>query len=134
MIPDERVQDDLSLEQAEGDVWDAPPADATRLVRTVHDVRRKPLGTLTPEDLRLLIAQQVGIDVVIPRVLTMLEQEPLLEGDYYPGDVLVAVLKVPPTYWSANPAQLARIQRIIESVSDNTDLKADIDTFRSQHH
>ncbi|HEY3482955.1 MAG TPA: hypothetical protein VGL02_29085 [Streptomyces sp.] len=50
-----------SLEQLENQSWEAPPAGATRLVETVHRLRRKPIA----------------------------------EGDYYPGDLLVAVLKVP---------------------------------------
>jgi hypothetical protein len=55
-----------------------------------------------------LVAQKVGLEVLVPQTLTRLEQEPLLEGDYYPGDVLVAVLRVPPSYWAANPAQRRR--------------------------
>ena len=121
--------DDLSVEQIEDNAWGDPPAGATRLVESVHRLRRKPLRDLEPEDLRVLIAQQVGLDVLMPRVLARLEQEPLMEGDFYPGDVLAAVLKVPATYWSVNPAQRAALERIIGTV-DDPDLEADIDAFR----
>jgi hypothetical protein len=121
--------DNRSLEQIEGDVWGDPPADATRLMKTVHELRRKPVGELSPEDLRVLIGQRVGVDVLVPLALSRLAQDPLLEGDYYPGDVLVSVLKVPTDYWSTHPQQLADVERVIESV-DEPDLKADIDAFR----
>jgi hypothetical protein len=119
-----------SLEQIEGDAWGDPPADATKLMTTVHELRRKPVDTLSPEDLRVLIGQKVGLDALVPLALSRLERDPLLEGDYYPGDVLVSVLKVPEDYWSAHPQQLLDVKRVIGSV-DNPDLKADIDDF---HH
>lgn len=73
----------------------------------------------------------MGLEVLVPQTLTRLEQEPLLEGDYYPGDVLVAVLRVPPSYWAANPTQLTRIERVIASIDHpDTDLDADIKAFR----
>lgn len=130
-MPDEQVDEDRSIEQIEDDPWGPAPSDATRLVATVHELRRKPLRSLDAEDLRMLVSQQVGLDAVVPRALTLLEQEPLLEGDFYPGDVLVAVLKVPLSYWRAHPAELAKLERILGSV-DSPDLKTDIDAFRAR--
>jgi hypothetical protein len=124
--------DDLSVEQIEDNAWGNPPPGATRLVETVHNLRRKPLRDLEPEDLRVLIAQHVGLDPLVPRALTQLEADPLLEGDYYPGDVLVAVLKVPPAYWSAHPDQRVRLEHVIASVPNpDADLRSDIDKFRT---
>lgn len=121
----------LSLQEIEGDDWGDPPAGATRLVRTVHQLRRTPLGELDAEDLRLLISQKIGLDVLVPRTLTLLERNPLLEGDFYPGDVLAATLRIPSSYWSANPGQLTRIKHVIASL-DSTDLEPDIAVFRKQ--
>ncbi|HEX6501360.1 MAG TPA: contact-dependent growth inhibition system immunity protein [Micromonosporaceae bacterium] len=130
---DEQPADDLSVEQIEGDSWGAPPPGSTALVSRVYELRRKPVGTLTAEDLRVLIAQQVGLDVVVPRALRRLREDPLLEGDYYPGDVLVAVLKVPAEYWAARGGQLAELEAVIAAV-DNPDreLARDIDEFRKR--
>ncbi|GAB3872417.1 contact-dependent growth inhibition system immunity protein [Kibdelosporangium lantanae] len=122
--------DDLSVEQIEDNPWGEPPPGSTRLVESVHRLRRRPVRDLEPEDLRVLISQQVGLDPLVPRVLTQLEVDPLLEGDFYPGDVLVAVLKVPAAYWSAHPDQRTRLERVIASV-DEPDLKADIETFHA---
>lgn len=127
------ADDDSSLEQIEGDVWGDPPAGATDLVATVHRLRRKPVGALTAEDLRMLIAQRVGIDVLVPRALVRLERDPLLEGDFYPGDVLVATLKTPVDYWAAHVDQLARLDAVTASVTEpDSDLAADIDGFRQR--
>jgi hypothetical protein len=131
-MPDGQTNNDLSLEQIENDTWGDPPANATTLMATVHQLRRQPIGALNPENLRVLIAQHVGLDVLVPRALTLLEYDPLLEGDYYPGDVLVAVLRVPRSYWSADPTQLTMVRNIITSIDKSDvdpDLMADIDTF-----
>ena len=60
---------DLSLEQVEHHVWGDAPADATHLMATVHRLRRKLIKHLTAADLRTLIAQRVGLAVLVPRML-----------------------------------------------------------------
>ena len=56
---------DLSLEQIEKDYWGDPPVDATRLIETVHRLRRKPIGLLDAEDVRVLLGQRVGVEVLV---------------------------------------------------------------------
>jgi hypothetical protein len=46
------------------------------------ELRRKPVGDLTPEDLGMLIGQQVGVDVLLHRTLKLLKYNPLPEGDF----------------------------------------------------
>lgn len=123
---------DLSLQEIEADDWGDPPTDATTLVATVLRLRRVPVGALDAEGVRLLVAQQVGLDALVPRALTWLEADPLLEGDYYPGDVLVAVLRAPADYWVRVPAQRARLERILAELSDpDAELEKDIAAFRN---
>ena len=122
-----------SLEQIEGDFWGDPPADATRLIATVHELRRRPIDKLGIEDLRVLIAQQEGLDVLLPLALDRLEQDPLAEGDFYPGDLLVAVMRVPPAYWQAHPTEATRLRGIVAAVDlDELDpeTRADVEAFR----
>jgi hypothetical protein len=123
----ERARDELSLEQIEGRPWGQPPADATSLMMRVYAARRKPLGALSAEDLRILLAQRQGIEVLVPRVLAQLERDPLLGGDYYPGDVMAAVLKVPQPYWATHPEQLARLERVITALDSIADPDARLD-------
>jgi hypothetical protein len=85
-------------------------------VRTVHELRRKPIGQLDVEDLRILLGQDVGTEVLLPYALTVLERNPFAEGDYYPGDLLSAVLTLPLEHWQANPVYSERIGRIVSTV------------------
>lgn len=129
----EQVDDGLSVEQIERDSWGPPPQGATRLVATVHELRRKALRALSPEDLRLLVGQQVGLSLLVPRALAVLERDPLTEGDLYPGDVLASVLRVPTSYWRAHPEHLTRLERVLDAVdARGAGLTADVDGFRAR--
>ncbi|MFJ9783386.1 contact-dependent growth inhibition system immunity protein [Amycolatopsis sp. NPDC101161] len=124
----------LSLEQLEGQAWGGPPADATRLVRTAHELRRKPVGDLSAEDLRLLLLQRVSIELLVPLALDLLERDPLAEGDCYPGDLLVALLKVPPAHWRRHPGELRRASSVVERLDNQPgtpeSVQRQIDVFR----
>ncbi|WP_308196589.1 contact-dependent growth inhibition system immunity protein [Amycolatopsis sp. Poz14] len=117
--------------------WGAPPADATRLIETVHRLRRKPIALLTAEDLRLLLGQDVGVPILLPHALAMLEHDPLCEGDLYPGDLLAATLRIPPSHWHARPDHLERLERVIAALDTTAEdfdflLRKPIAKFREQ--
>ncbi|TXS40069.1 hypothetical protein EAO72_16980 [Streptomyces sp. or43] len=90
-----------SLQELESARWPASPADATYVVATVHALRSKPVGTLTVEDLRLLIGQDVGLPVLLTLAVEVLRDNPLAAGDMDEGDLLRAVLTRNPAVWSA---------------------------------
>lgn len=46
-----------------------------------------------------MIGQQISLRYLIPRAITILEANPLAEGDMYPSDLLSAVLHTDKTYW-----------------------------------
>ena len=124
----------LSLEEIEKDTWGDPPTDATRLIETVYALRRRPVGTLDTEDLRVLIAQKVGLETLVPLALHRLEQDPMAEGDFYPGDLLVAALHIPAGHWKAHPQQHARLRSVVERLDPadvDDDLQGDIAAFRA---
>ncbi|MCX4231305.1 MULTISPECIES: contact-dependent growth inhibition system immunity protein [Streptomyces] len=66
-----------SLEEIERDRWPAPPQDATRLVATAHALRRRPIGELAVEDMRLLIGQDIGLPCLLPLALEVLRGDPM---------------------------------------------------------
>jgi hypothetical protein len=124
-----------SLEEAEGVAWGDATSDATRLVATVHDLRRKPLGMLDVEDLRVMLGQQIGVPFLVPLALDALEQDPLAEGDFYPGDLLNTVLRrVPAEYWGAHPDEASRLRAVAAAIDldevDDDDLRAAIPAFQ----
>jgi CDI immunity proteins len=124
-----------SLEEIEGNAWGDAPADATKLIATVHELRRKPIGSLDVEELRVLLGQREGVRVLVPQALDILERDPLAEGDYYPGDLLNAVLnRVPADYWAAHPSESSRLRALVDAIDlgevDDDELRADIAAFR----
>ncbi|XVU25068.1 contact-dependent growth inhibition system immunity protein [Actinoplanes sp. CA-054009] len=105
-----------SLEEIEGKAWGEPPADASRLVATVYALRRRPVGALGVEGLRVLIGQKEGLETLVPLALDELERNPLAEGDFYPGDLLAAVVRAPHGYWERHADQAGRLRAVAEAV------------------
>ena len=62
----------------------------------------------------MLIGQDVGTKHLVPLAIGFLEVEPLVEGDYYPGDLLLSLFRLPRVYWSANPDAFKRLLSVAE--------------------
>ncbi|MGW7264466.1 contact-dependent growth inhibition system immunity protein [Streptomyces sp. NPDC054842] len=118
------------LPRSEGDRWPDPTGDATRLIRTAHALRRKPVGELTVEDMRLLIGQNEGLPHLLPLALEVLRRDPLAEGHMYEGDLLSAVLTRSPEVWSRSPELGSELRRIVSGLSDPAPkLKREVERF-----
>ncbi|MFJ4467761.1 contact-dependent growth inhibition system immunity protein [Streptomyces sp. NPDC089424] len=109
---------DRSLEELERDHWPAPPADASRLAATVHALRRRPIGELTVEDMRLLIGQDIGLPHLLPLALEVLRDNPMAEGDLYEGDLLSAVLTRNPAVWTESSGLGRELRAIVSELTD----------------
>ena len=101
-----------SLEELEGDYWD-DPGEATSLVRRCHNLRKVPIGQLRASDLRLLIGQQIGLLRLVPLALDHLQRDLLMEADYYPGDMLGALLRLPPAFWERQSQMRAQLVELL---------------------
>lgn len=115
------ARDDSTVEEVEQSKWPEPATDATRLEKTVHRLRRKPLGRLSVEDLRVLLGQQVGLDVILERAFAHLEHDPYVSGDCYPGDLLVSVSRISVEYWRDHPDAARRARDLARRVRDVDD-------------
>ena len=84
-----------TLEELEGNVWPDPaPNQATSLVLKCHRLRRKDIASFTPEDVRVLIGQGIGLPHLTPLALAVLEREPLEAGTMgFPGALLLALIR-----------------------------------------
>jgi hypothetical protein len=102
-----------TLTQLEGS-WAEPPAGSSTLVTTCHALRNKPLQDLTTEDLRIMIGQNLGLKFLVPLALQSLQDDPLAEGDFYPGDLLKQVLTIEPEFWKTNADLRGRAAQIGE--------------------
>lgn len=103
-----------SLEQLENNFWPDESKYLTGLVEKCHLFRKKSVSSLTIEELRLLIGQNIGLTYLIPIALNTLEQNPFVEGDFYPGDLLNSVLKSDINYWKENAASRNIMLSIID--------------------
>ena len=100
-----------SLQVLEGHDWGEPDYDSG-LVQECHRLRRVPLREFTVENLRIMIGQNIGLEFLIPLALERLRDDPLAEGDCYPGDLLVNVLGAEATFWKEH-ADLLDVAREI---------------------
>lgn len=102
-----------SIEELEGHESGEPTFDSY-LVTTIHRLRRKPIGQFTTEDLRIMIGQAVGLSYLIPIALEKLTVDPLAQGDFYPGDLLLAVLRIDGSFWPARSAMCKTLSSVTE--------------------
>ena len=103
--------------------WGRPTYDS-HLVRTCHSLRHKPIGSFSVEDLRIMIGQQFSLAVLIPLALERLKQDPLVAGDYYPGDLLQNVLRVDPSFWHKHPVERQSAQDVARRALSAIDERA----------
>lgn len=123
---DERAQ---TLEQLEGEDWGEPEYNSY-LVRTIHALRRKPIGEFTVEDLRIALGQKVGMTFLTSLALDRLETDPFAEGHLYPGDLLVSVMGLPHEYWMTHPTEADRMASIADRVASELADREEIDDIK----
>jgi len=121
-----------SLEQLEGEPWGDPPADATSLVRTVYEWRRRPIGTLEPHELARLIGQDVGLPWLLPLGVEILRDEVAGQatGGFFDGDLLYAVLSRNPQVWTARPELARALKGVVSMLTEPSRyVRQEIETF-----
>jgi contact-dependent growth inhibition (CDI) system CdiI-like immunity protein len=111
-MPRQPPDETKNLDELEGTEW-GPPAWDSYLVTTCHRLRKKPIGQLTVEDLRILIGQKIGLRFLVPLALEVLEREPLVAGDFYEGDLLSATLSAGRDFWTREWDWAERLRRIV---------------------
>ena len=104
-----------TLEVLESDVW-AEPEFKSHLVTTCHKLRKTPLKNLTAENLRMLIGQEIGLFYIIPLALDILENQLLVSGDMYEGDLLLSLSGVSKQFWDSNTDLKGRAFDLIQSI------------------
>ncbi|NWF25432.1 hypothetical protein HW130_04000 [Streptomyces sp. PKU-EA00015] len=109
---------DRTLDELDPPRWTPPAADATHLVRKVHELRRVRLGDLGPADLRTLVSQQVALPYVLPLAVRLLLDEPLIDAYFYEGDLLLAAVNAPASAWALLPDLDARLRTVITTLPE----------------
>ncbi len=79
----------------------SPPEGAKSSVSTgCEALFQKPIADLSIEDIRLLLSQDIGIRFLIPLAIEHLRNNAFAQCAYYPGDLLSAVMRIPPEFWA----------------------------------
>jgi hypothetical protein len=123
----------FSIQDLEASDWGEPEADATEMVRRCYTLRRKPLQDLAPNEVGLAVRQKIGIPYILDFAVGIVRDEPLLEGDHYPGDILSALLQVADEDWSLRPGLKQDLQPILQRAIAEFAMRPDYDweAFRS---
>jgi hypothetical protein len=107
-----------SLNELEAVDWGSAAEGATPLVAKVHAYRRKPIGELTDEELRLLVGQNEGLLWLVPMAIERLESDPCASGDLYAGALRASVDRVQADYWTHHPDLADRLTAVPACAED----------------
>ena len=124
-----------SLEELEDDRWPDPPEETTSLVRAIHELRRRPIGTLESHELARLIAQKEGVPLLLPLAVRILSESvrAQAEGEYFFDDeLLYATVIVDPEVWRDMPEVARELKAAVVTLKDlSAYLKSDVERFIS---
>lgn len=109
---------DKSLEQLENNFWPDAASDYT-LVNKCAAYRKIPLNNLSIEQLRTLVSQNIGLEFIIPVSVEKLTTDILGGGEYYPGDLLNALISIDKSYWKTNKDLLSKLTAFINNNIDH---------------
>ncbi|WP_405873968.1 contact-dependent growth inhibition system immunity protein [Streptomyces sp. NBC_00005] len=127
--PVDRTQ---SLEQLERQRWPDPAEDTTPMVKNVHELRRRPIGTLEPHELARLIGQDVGLPLLLPLAVEILRDTAPNQavGGWYDDDLLYAVVTRGPQVWAEAPDLARNLKETAAMLSDlSRYVKQEVDDF-----
>jgi hypothetical protein len=119
------VRNKESLEELEKDVWPPPDESATGLIKRAHILRKKSINDFTHADYRFMITQQMGTTYFLPNALKILVDEPFIESEYYPGDLLASVLNVQNDLLDANQNTASALAMMLNETRSEWDRMCD---------
>jgi hypothetical protein len=92
------------------------PTYHSSLVIECHRLRKVPLKEFTTGNLRIMIGQKISLEYLLPLALEELGKDPFARGDFYRGDLLENVLKVPDEFWKRHPHLYWNLTEIIGEI------------------
>jgi hypothetical protein len=123
-----------SLDELDPPAW-KDSGVASSLVATCHQLRRKPIGEFSTEDLRIMIGQSIGLRWLVPLALELIKEHPLAEGDFYPGDLLNSVLRVESDFWDREWEWRKEVEDVVTGLPDlPVELEENVARFLGARH
>lgn len=105
--------------------------DDTNLMMKCKELRAKRLIDFSVEDLRIMIGQKIGIKFLVPVALEKLEEDILAQGDFFPGDLLMNVLRLNKEFWEQEPKLYKQLKPMFQAnyeILKNEDIE-NVDVF-----
>ena len=121
-----------TLEELEEDIWGEPEYDS-HLVTECHRLRKKRVCDFDIENLRIMIGQEIGMDYLVPIALEFLKENPLVQGDFYPGDLLNNVLKINFSFWEENHDLKETLDLIIQDTPLVPEIEESLNSYLKSH-
>ena len=115
-----------SLAELSGVDWGPPPADASELVRSRHEMRRRPIRDLTTEELRRFLDMGCDAALLVPIALERSDVSASVK-------LLCALLRVRDYEWRHHPEMLEAVRHQVY-LADNllSQIEGDLDTLAKQ--
>ncbi len=110
-----------TLDELEGIVSGMPGPGDTSLVTKCLRLRKVPIGQFGAEDLRIMIGQREGLMFLVPLALQCLATDPLVEANYFPGDLLCVVLRAGHEFWQRHRTLQVSLEGMIARLADVPD-------------
>ena len=103
-----------SISKLEGWVWKGkiPSRDQNSGTECrFFELHDKPIQDLELSDIRFLIGQNSGLTYLVPLAIEHLKSNIFIETEYYPGDMLTALLTINnnPNYWLEHPDEKEKL-------------------------
>lgn len=87
--------------------------NSDRLTIELDRISKKKLCQYTPSDIYLAVSQEKGLQYTLSMVVALLSDDLLIECEFYPGDLLKALLSVPTTYYQLHTDDFIRTASLI---------------------
>ncbi|TPQ20228.1 hypothetical protein FGD71_021420 [Streptomyces sporangiiformans] len=90
------------------------------MVKNVHELRRRAIGTLAPDELARLIGQNVGLPWLLPLAVEILRDTAPNQaaGGWYDDDLLYAVATRNPEVWADAPELAQDLKAAVAVLTD----------------
>ena len=103
-----------TLKELENEVWREPDFDSSLLINC-RRLWKTPIDDFVTEDLRVMIGQGFGVPHLMPKALSVLQVNPLAEGDFWEGDLLTTVIGA---VYKADDDFLAENPKIVPTLAE----------------
>lgn len=96
------------------------------LVKCINLYNDKKLDDYQPNDIRMMISQQVCLDEMLPLALEILRDNEMSKVEHYPGDLLSAVVRISKSYWSAHKSEQEEINQMLLKLNERIQMFTEI--------